>query len=452
MWRRLAIFIATFSLPITIWAEPAVLTLPQVDSLAGQALEDGQPRLAYDLSKGLLQADPRNPRAHYYQALALAQVEAFGAAQQSAAEAYRHSNTDEQRYQAANLAAQLSFADDRLTGSQLWLRRAVQYAPDETSRDKTISAYRNVRYKNPLHFNFQFSITPSDNVNNGSNSPLNVIDGVPFVGTLSPAALALSGLVTTAEVEGSYRIFQGEKHETHLTGGLYTRHVSLSDPTPGLSGKDLSSTIAEVGVREIMLGTNQDVVWQFDVTGGRTWYGGDPLYDFVTLGAKRQNKLRDGLYLTFGGEIEQQQDETNSDADTTQIEAFGEVSLRLKNKSNLAFRLQYRDSDSDGFNRTSQQWSSIASYSPGKQLGPAQMSFSLGYSTLEYDDYRLLIFTVPGGRRDESVFGSISATFKDWSYLGFVPTVSLTSEQSRSNVSRFDVDETSVTLGIRSEF
>jgi hypothetical protein len=36
--------------------------------------------------------------------------------------------------------------------------------------------------------------------------------------------------------------------------------------------------------------------------------------------------------------------------------------------------------------------------------------------------------------------------------MGFVPTLTVTSERSDSNISRFDVEETSITLGIRSEF
>ncbi len=36
--------------------------------------------------------------------------------------------------------------------------------------------------------------------------------------------------------------------------------------------------------------------------------------------------------------------------------------------------------------------------------------------------------------------------------MGFVPVLSVRSEKSRSNISRFDVDQTGVTLGLRSEF
>ena len=453
MWTRLALAVAFYgALHSGVYAEPVKLTLPQVDALTQQALARQQPRLAYDLSGGLLQADPRNQRAHYYQALALAQVKAFGAARQSAARAFRTSETDVQRYQAAKMAAQLSFAGDQFTGSQFWLRRAVQYAPNDVSRAQTISEYRQVRNKNPVNFNFRFATTPSDNVNNGANSPLNIIDGVPEVGALSASGQALSGVVTTAELKGSYRLAINDTRQTRLNGRIYTRHVSLSDAVPGLSGSDLSSSTVEIGLSQFMTGTNEGVIWQFDTTGGRTWYGGNLLYDYASLGAQRRHKLSKKLTLSFGGDIEQQQDETGLGADSTHIDVFGSISIRLKNKSNLGFRLQFRDSDSDSILRTSKQWTGMVSYNLGKQVGPAQMSVLVGYSSLDYDEYSVGSISVPGGRQDDSAFGSVTATFKDWGYMGFVPTLAVTTEKSRSNIGRFDVDETSVTFGIRSEF
>jgi len=113
--------------------------------------------------------------------------------------------------------------------------------------------------------------------------------------------------------------------------------------------------------------------------------------------------------------------------------------------------LLYRDVDSDGVNRTSRQWSAQVNYAMGRAVGPAEISFTLWRSTLDYDEY-WVITPVPGGRVDDSWFGSATASFTGWSYMSFVPELSLTAERSRSNISRFDVDQTAVSLGIRSEF
>ncbi|WP_297772149.1 hypothetical protein [uncultured Roseovarius sp.] len=433
-------------------SESARLSLAQADALAAQALAAGESRLAYDLSKGLLEAGKDNPRAHYYQALALAQARAFGPAERKAALAYWHSNTEEQRYQAANLAAQLSFADERLTGSQFWLRRAVDHAPDEVARARTVSAFQNVRARNPLRFDLRVSTAPSDNVNNGSNSPLNVIDGVPVVGNLSPSARALSGVITKAHGSLSYRIAQSEGRETRLRGRVTARRVDISDRVVGLSGDDLSSTLVELGVTQYLRGSRETVTWKFDLDGGRVWYGGDPLYDFARLGVARYQRLDERFLLSFGGSLEEQQDEAARGADSTISGAFAGIGMSLEGGGRVGFRLQYRDADSSGVNRTSDQWTGIATYALGRELGPASLEFSLGVSRLDYGRYQVGFINVPGGRDDESVFGGVTATFNDWGYMGFVPTLTVTSERSRSNISRFDVEETSVSLGIRSEF
>lgn len=452
MWTRFAIALALFGYPVCVHAEATQFNLEQVDILASQALASQQPKLAYDLGKGLLEADPKNPRAYYYQALALAQVKAYGPAEKKAAWAYWHAQNDDQRYQAANLAAQLSFANDRMTGSQFWLRRAVNHAPNDVARAQTVSAFQNVRARNPLRFDFRFSLTPSDNVNNGSNSPLNVIDGVPVVGTLSQSAQALSGTITTAQFSASYRVAASPGRETRIKARLNARRVDISDPVAGLSGSDLSSTIAEIGLSQYMRGASEAVTWKFDLDGGRVWYGGDPLYDFARLGAERHQKLGEWVLLSFGASAEEQQDKADRGADATVMGGFASVGLDLSGGGQLGLRLQYRDTDSTGVNRASQQWTGIASYQMGRAIGPAKMEFSIGASTLDFDQYRVGFITVPGGRKDESVFGGVTATFKDLGYMGFVPTVSLRSEKSSSNISRFDVAETSVTLGIRSEF
>ncbi|MFU8777619.1 MAG: hypothetical protein ACNA7M_08100 [Roseovarius sp.] len=450
--RRLGASIALIVAGLAAHAEPLNLSLAQADALAGEALLQGQPRLAYDLSKGLLEADPHNPRALYYQALALAQARAYGAAGKKAALAYWHAETDSQRYQAANLAAQISFADARLTGSQFWLRRAVEHAPNDVARAQTVTAFQNVRARNPLRFDFRFSATPSDNVNNGANSPLNVIDGVPVVGTLSPSAQALSGVITTAQVSASYRLAKGAGRETRARGRVNARRVTISDSVPGLSGDDLSSTVLELGLSQYLRGTSEAVTWKFDLDGGRVWYAGDPLYDFARLGVARHHRLGNRLLLSFGATLESQLYEAARGADSTLASGFAGLGISLDRGGQIGFQVQYRDTDSNGINRAFDQWTGIASYQMGRALGPASLEFSLGISQVDYSSYQVGFINVPGGRDDKSVFGGVTATFKDWGYMGFVPTLTVTSERSDSNISRFDVEETAITLGIRSEF
>lgn len=449
--RRAAVLVFLILAGIPARAEPVTMSLPEAHAMAEAALASGRPRLAYELGEGLQQADRRNPHAHFYQALALAQAEAWRAAEHKAARAYWHARTPEQRFQAAQLAARLSYADTRFTGSQFWLRRAVDHAPNEVRRDATIRSYRAVRHRNPLRFNLRASVTPSDNVNNGASSPLNVIDGVPVVGLLSPSAQALEGVIATAHFIGSYRLAQGEGRETRTTWRLHSRRVHLSDSVEGLDGGDLSSTTAEAGLRQLLT-QGPAITWRLDLGAGRTWYGGDPLYDFARLGVQRHQRASPRLAWALGVEIEGQRDEAGRNADTSVYSAFAGITRSIGEEGDLELRLQLRDADSDGVNRSFTQWSAIASYRPSRQPGLVDLDFSLGVSSLDYDRFRIGFIAVPGGRRDESVFARITATLKSVNYMGFVPAISLTHEQSRSNISRFEVEETALSVGIRSEF
>lgn len=433
-------------------AQAVTLTLPQAQAMARAAIDQGRPELAYSLSDGLLQADPRNGYAYYIRALALASVRDYGESRKAARRAYRFSATNLQRHEAANLAARIAFEDERFTLSQLWLRRAVQYAPDDVTRAQTANDFRRVRARNPLNFRLSFSVTPSDNVNNGANSPVNLIDGVPVVGTLSPSAQALSGVITRAELRASYRLAQSERYETRLTGRANRRQVSLNDPVAGISGGDLSSSTLELGLSQFLTsGGSPDSYWRLDATAGRVWYGGDLLYNSYELAAQRRQNLSEGLFLTFGGSAERQIDEAPPLSNSTVLSAFASVSYTIAGGGKLGAYIRYSDTENRAINRDFSQWTGVLSFQPGRPVGPAELNLTLGYSASDYPIYAVG-FPIPGGREDTSVFGGVTATFNDWSYMGFVPTVSVRSQKSRSNVSRFDVDETSVSMGIRSEF
>ena len=432
-------------------AEGLQLSIDEAQLLAVRALQQNRPKLAYQLAGGVLEANPRDGRAHYTRALAFSQVGAHDFARKSARKAYFNAVSPIQKYDAAQLASMAAFEDNRLTLSQLWLRRAVHHAPDEEVRSDSIRAFRGVRARNPLNFDLRFSVAPSDNVNNGANSPVNIIEGSPLVGQLSPSAQAISGMVATTDLRLSYRIAQSERSATRLTGRAYARRVSFDDAVPGLSADDLSSSRLELGLSHAIRGAAGQSLWRINATGGRVWYASSPLYDYARVGVSRHQQLTDTLRLGFGGGIERQQDETEPKNDATRYDAFAKLSYDLAGGGRLGAYLDLREVDSNGINAASTQWTGVVSYTMGRAIGPAELRFSVGQSTVDYDSYTVFL-SVPGGRVDESVFGGVTATFQDWSYLGFVPTVSVRTEKSRSNISRFDVDETSLRLGIRSEF
>lgn len=426
------------------------LSLSQAQVLAGYAIKRGRPELAFQITETLTRADPADGLAHYLKARALAQLRRYDDGRQAAKLAYRGAQTDVQRFEAAKLAAELSFAGDRLTASQLWLRRAAHFAPDESTRNMAVSAFRRVRQQNPFSFNLRFSVNPTDNVNNGANSPYNLIEGWPLIGALSPSAQAISGVVASADIRAAYKIVQTDTFQVRATARASAKRVRFNEPVPGFSGSDMAEERLELGLN-YRWGNGQKGFWEYNVFGGWQRYGGEALYNFVGLDLSRVQRLTDRLHLVAGAGLEKQYDEAPPIANTRLHEAFGGFGYKLASGDSLGFRVQYREAKNDFWNRAYTQLSGFATYTLGRRVGPAKLSFMLGRSELDYDRYAV-IFPVPGGREDSSWFGGVTATFDKVSYMGFVPTMTVHTERARSNISRFNVDQTSVSFGIRSKF
>ncbi|MEM6577698.1 MAG: surface lipoprotein assembly modifier [Pseudomonadota bacterium] len=438
-------------------AAPVQMTVQQGQDLALQALQSGRPKLAYDLSKAVLQADPRNGEAHYTQALAFSMVGAHGQARKSAGLAFRHSDTPVQKYQSAQLASQSAYQDDLLTLSQLWLRRAVQHAPSDEVRKDTIRIYQTVRRRNPLKFNLNFSVRPSDNVNNGSNSPFNIIEGSPTLGFLSPSAQAIEGQIAVFDLNFSYRVSETERSETQLVGRAFTRQVRFNDSVPGISESDLATSRLEGGVRHVRTSENRERQWHFGLLGGRVWFGGDPFYDYARFEVDRHQLLTPNLRFSIGASVERQQAEARTTSDGTQYQIYTQLRYAFSGGSTIGAFFSFRDLETDGINRANEQITGVLRYTLGQPVGPATLSLSVGASQVDYGTYIINlgpfgILDVPGGRTDDAIFAGVTAAFDEWSYMGFVPTVSLNTSKTESNISRFDVEETSLTFGIRSEF
>ena len=169
------------------------LTFPTKDGPV-HALKGERPALASQIAQGLLIADPHSAYAHYVLATAHADMGHGTDGRKSAARAYRYADNRVQKFQAAELAARLTFAEGHPTLTQLWLRRAVQNAPTPEIEEQLARDYARVRRENPFRFSITGGVKPSSNVNNGADTAQQVIDGLPFTGRLSGSAQALSGI------------------------------------------------------------------------------------------------------------------------------------------------------------------------------------------------------------------------------------------------------------------
>ncbi|MEP3639122.1 MAG: surface lipoprotein assembly modifier [Paracoccaceae bacterium] len=449
------IFSTVFSLgALSVGAEPtATLTLTEARQIAQSALLSGNPALTQQLANGLLTANPKDAHALLLLSAAEAELKNPTAARQAAAKAYRAGDTKSQKLQAAQLAAQFALKEERPTLSQIWLRRASLQTQTEEQSEIISRAYRRVKSVNPWSVNLGFSVRPSDNVNNGADKAIQVIDGSPLVGFLSRDAQALSGTIVSGDVRASYRLHATERTRTTVSGRLYVQRVFISDETDALENDDFDATYGEISLGHMFaLGDRAGDLAQFRLTRGTYWSADDTNYHLLRLDADRTWAVTPKTSLTLGASVAQYSRPGDDLQDSESYILRGRVSHGLENGDRIGFGLTYQQSDSDAVNRRSDQISARLTYGFSKSWGPAKASASLQITDADYPDYELGFFAVPGGRNDLSAYADLSLFFEDYDYAGFAPTVTFRAGRATSNVGRFETSEFSVNFGFQSKF
>lgn len=431
------------------------LTLPQAQQVMQHALGTGQSDLARTLAYGLLQADARSGIAHYSLAVAEGQLDRPKQAQRAAAKAYRFAQGPLQHFEAAQLAARMSYKARRPTRTQLWLRRAMQHAPNERIEAQLERDYRRVRAQNPLSFSIRGGLRPSSNVNNGADSGLQIIDGLPYVGTLSGNAQALSGVIAHADGRIAYRLGGSKSSRTEIAARLYVKRVALDGDAktlaPDSRNRDFGSTYGTIGLSHAFAWGARKDVSRIGLQLGQYHIGGKRSYDFARLDAAQHWRLDRGASVTLNAGVELRESAFGNRFDT-QVLSLGLGSRHhLRNGDAVTFALNLQKADGDLANARSRGVALSAGYSLNKQIGPAMLSGGVTLAHVDYPKYTAF-FAVPGGRQDLSASAHLDMLFPDLDYAGFAPNLRVTTSRTTSNVSRFKTKELSVALGIQSKF
>ena len=223
------------------------ITLDEARQIAARALRAGDAELARTLAMGLIKADPKDAYAYSVLAAAHSKLDNPALARAAARLSYKNATSREQSFVYARTAGRIALQQKRFTASQMWLRKAAFYAPDGKATQQLSRDFAQVRAANPLSLRFNFSIAPSDNVNNGSDATLLIINGEPQPGGhIAPGSQALAGIVGTADVNATFRLNRTRKTQTFATARAYTRRVALSSAAraaaPKVSNSSLFST------------------------------------------------------------------------------------------------------------------------------------------------------------------------------------------------------------------
>lgn len=443
----------------SLFAQTFELSLDEGRVAARQAALQGQFVLARDFALALRDANPDDRTALIVLAAVQPQLGQAREGRRAGARAFRLSQSNDERYEAARLTALAAANEERYTLSQIWLRRAAINAPDDGALAQTQRDFRAVRNLNPWTVRLGFSITPSSNVNGGTDSEFNIIDGVtnpdgtPLVGVFSGAARALPGTIGVADVRLAYAVSRSAQQRTTLNARGYARAVWLNGEArtiaPTSSNSDFASQILEFSLDH----TRRAGVGNLSAQAlmGASWFGGDlsRTYARARLGyaipvGERTRLSLNATYAQF---------DLNTTFPRTNHERSVSTALShiTQSGNRVTAALSYTEQSSVQPNERYETVTGQVTYAWADPIGPIQLSVAAGISQSDYADYTILV-PVPGGRQDTRIFGSISAAFPDIDYAGFVPLVTLGVQDTRSNVSRFQRDEYSLNIGVRSSF
>lgn len=417
---------------------------------AEQSLTGGDPATTIALAEQLLQRDPEDYQALVLLALAQIELGQQIEAAEAAGRAFRAGPADDQKLQAARIAAAARFNAGQYTQAEWWLRRASNHTRSEEETAQLRDEFQVVRQNNPISARLNFSISRSNNINGGAEDAFFFLDDFLFI--LGPASRALTGTEYSGEAELSYRFAQGADHASFLGLYLFGRTYTLSSASqatvPDVSGSDYALGVAEVSLthrRLVFEGLGPTAV---SVHTGRIWYGGDPLRRFNRLVVAQDIAMSESAAATVRALVEDQRSESELQPDTVVYDLQGTLARKLTNSDVMRFSLGYRLNDAEEETFTFDEYRGAIEYDFDDPVLGTDLTLSLGAGHKSFDEFSLSL----DGRRDTYVSAGATAVFREFSYLGFSPSLSVSVIQTESNVSRFTNLDVQGALGISSRF
>ncbi|MDP2082874.1 MAG: surface lipoprotein assembly modifier [Pseudotabrizicola sp.] len=446
-----AVALAALTVPISggLFAQSVTLTPANMERAAFVLLRQGRGQQALALAEALLTQFPTSSTALLLKSQAERDLGRYAEATRSARLSWKHSATDQERYGSALAAAQGLASGGKPLPAQLWLRRAMDVAPNPVARQIAEQDFLYVRSRSRLSMHLDLSVQPSSNVNNGTSSDTLWFLGLPF--TLSGDARALSGVQSSLAGQFRWRLTESETAKTDLRFGLQQQLVTLSKSAkvqaPEAKGSDYALSGVEIGVERSWRPTPQGEAVA-GLSYGRNWFGGDPMSRYLRADLAYRHDLS-ADWRVFGALA--WEDQSRDDA-ALRSAKVGTLSLglthRLDNSDSLRFAIQLRDSQSASSDIDHDAVEARLDWSRNKPFLTAQWSIGLTAEKRDYDRSRYRA----GGREDQSFGAELSVRLNEMDYMGFVPVLTLGARKTRSDVSLYDSTRKGVGLSIRSKF
>ena len=374
----------------------------------------------------------------------------FPAAVRSGRAAFALARTDNEQVGAARLVASAHFRAGHYSRAEWWLRRALHNA-DDSALPILGQEFSAVRQKNPLTVRLNFSLAPSDNINNGSPFETVKIGNLPHL--LTPDARALSGLEMALFLDTTYRIAQADNFATNLGFILFGRAYELSpgakNAAPDISAGDYNFGVVEVSINHARRFPGSSGPSVFALHIGQNWYGGAVYTRYQRFNVSQEFRPGGDIAWQVFSSFEHQVSPYNANTPSQIFTLGGSVTRNLKNGDGIKVSLQGQQTTSSDSNNEYYALKSSLRYGFGRPVLGNALSLS---ATLEARDYAYSFYE-PTGRQDLSLSGGATMVFPNVSYFGFSPSVSVEARTKRSNVDLFDRRRSlAVRMGIQSNF
>lgn len=433
-------------------AGPVVLDATAMRQLAAEVLKAGQAGAALELTDALLLRDPADVTALVLRSQALSALGRPQESREAARRAWAAAETDDQQFAAAVARAQALASEGRRTEAQFWLRRAVQVAPSDQARALAERDFRYVRARNPWVLAFDLSVAPSSNVNNGSSRGTMDLIGLEDL-PIPEDMKALSGLDIAFGANVTYRLPPTDWSRTEFDLALLTRQVVLSEESrqqaPTADAANYAYDAVELGVTHRRLAFAPLRYAEFGAMVGHNWYGGADMSNYLQANFGIEDKTAPGRVLGFdimGIRTVRLDSDTQSN---DQLIVSAGIDQLIGEAGVLSLDLTGRRILSESAELAGTGVLGVIGWEFADPLpGDITLSASVGVG---YRDYPGSAYA-EGGRKERTNIGDVSFGINRLTYLGFVPTVSLTAARTRSNAALFDTRSFGIGIGYESAF
>ena len=428
----------------------AVLSAEQMRTLAFQQMQTGQYQDALDLTAVLLARDPKDVAALIVRAQALRGLNRLPEAEAAARAAFAAADSMSLLYGASLAMAQVMAHENHWTWAQIWLRRASHYAATDAQRARVAQDYRYVRSQNPLNLRFDLSVQPSDNVNNGSLHSVWDFFGIPL--QLSGEAQALSGVIATGGVVGSYVLSQTRMTHDALLFGASESRIFLSPDAkalaPEASDAEFTRQTLTFGYEHKALLSRDGLIATTTLNGWKEWYGSAPLANIGSLSVDLTAPLMPRVQGFGHLGLTRNERLDYSLSSSTVVTLSGGWGQLLKNGDNLRLEAGVIRTMSEDIGTDNGALSLSLDWSHAKPvLGTI---WGAGISA-EQSDWALSPYTADG-RHDLQLVAQISAELSAVSVYGFSPVLNISYATNASNIDLYDSATFGVGISFRSRF